>query len=108
MIKQLIAAGLRVDGCRDRHGSTALGVAAQLGKTDAMKLLIEGGANLEAVNPDGTFAVVFADGDQDPRVRAEHMRLDTKTATGLVAGVKVKARIGGRGQRFHPATIKAS
>ena len=51
-IKQLIAAGLRVDGCRDRHGSTALGVAAQLGKTDAMKLLIEGGANLEAVNLD--------------------------------------------------------
>ena len=41
------------------------------------------------------------------RGSCRHMRLDTKTATGLVAGVKVKARIGGRGQRFHPATIKA-
>ena len=51
-MKRLIAAGIKVDGVRDRHGSTALGVAAQLGRVEAMKLLIEAGAHLDAANLD--------------------------------------------------------
>ena len=51
-MRRLIDAGLKVDGVRDRHGSTALGVAAHLGRVEAMKLLIEAGASLDAANLD--------------------------------------------------------
>lgn len=51
-IEQLIATGIKVDGCRDRYGSTALGIAAQLGRVPAMKLLLEAGASIEAANLD--------------------------------------------------------
>ena len=50
-VKRLIAEGVKVDGCRDRHGSTALGVAAQLGRIEAMKVLLEAGANIEGIAP---------------------------------------------------------
>ena len=59
-MRRLIQAGVKVDGCRDRYGSTALGVAAQLGRVDAMKVLIEAGANLEAVNLDGASPLSLA------------------------------------------------
>lgn len=49
---RLIEEGVKVDGCRDRHGSTALGVAASLGRCEAMQVLLEAGADVEAVNLD--------------------------------------------------------
>lgn len=41
------------DRCRDRVGTTALGVAAHKGFTEAMQQLLENGADVEAENLDG-------------------------------------------------------
>ena len=50
----------RVDSARDRQGTTALGIAAYLGRTEAMQLLLENGANIDAENVDGTSPLSMA------------------------------------------------
>lgn len=57
---KLLSSGVRPDACRDRSGTTALGVAAYLGRVDAMKLLLEYGADVEAENLDGAGPLTMA------------------------------------------------
>jgi len=52
--------GLKADGCRDRQGTTLLGVAAFLGRVEAMQLLLEHGANVGAENLDGSTPLSMA------------------------------------------------
>ena len=56
---KLLSSGVKPDACRDRSGTTALGVAAFLGRIEAMKLLLEHGANVEAENLDGARPLHF-------------------------------------------------
>ena len=50
----------RPDRCRDRQGTTALGCAAYLGRVEAMQLLLERGADIEAENIDGATPLSMA------------------------------------------------
>ena len=50
----------RVDACRDRQGTTALGVAAYYGRVEAMVLLLEHGADVGAENLDGSTPLSMA------------------------------------------------
>lgn len=59
-MKKLLATGLKPDACRDRAGTTALGVAAFLGRPEAMKVLLEYGADIEAENLDGASPLSMA------------------------------------------------
>ena len=60
MRKLLATPGIKADGCRDRQGTTLLGVAAFLGRVEAMVLLLEHGANVEAANLDGSTPLTMA------------------------------------------------
>lgn len=51
---------LNLEAVRDRNGTTALGVAAFLGRIAAMKLLLEHGANPAAENLDGASCLSMA------------------------------------------------
>ena len=73
---------------------------------------------IEATNPDGTFAILFDDGDKEPKALREHVKLvgapstpapaaapatpaaapaSSGGATALAAGAKGEAKLGGRG-----------
>ena len=52
--------GVNPDRCRDRSGTSALGVAAYLGRTQAMMLLLEYGADVDAENLDGASPLSMA------------------------------------------------
>ena len=61
---------------------------------------------------DGTFAVLFDDGDKEPKAKPENLRplgalASSGAADGLVAGAKVEAKFGGKG-KFYPGTIEAA
>lgn len=51
---------INLEAVRDRNGTTALGVAAYLGRIEAMKLLLEHGANPAAENLDGASCLSMA------------------------------------------------
>jgi len=59
-IQRLLEEGVNPDRCRDRSGTSALGVAAYLGRTQAMMLLLEYGADLDAENLDGASPLSMA------------------------------------------------
>ena len=61
---------------------------------------------IRAVNADGTFAVRFDDGDEDPNVQPRHVGLVGAPAAGLVTDAAVDAKYGGKGKWF-PGTIHA-
>ena len=67
---------------------------------------------IEAENGDGTYAVLFDDGDKEPKAKPENLRplgalASSGAADGLVAGAKVEAKFGGKG-KFYPGTIEAA
>ena len=58
---------------------------------------------IEAENGDGTYAVLFDDGDKEPKAKPENLRplgapASSGGAAGLVAGAKVEAKFGGKGK----------
>lgn len=59
-IRSLLDEGINPDRCRDRSGNAALGMAAYLGRTDAMLMLLEYGADVDSENLDGTSALSMA------------------------------------------------
>ena len=59
-IQRLLEEGVNPDRCRDRSGTSALGVAAYLGRTQAMMLLLEYGADVDAENLDGASPLSMA------------------------------------------------
>jgi ankyrin repeat protein len=59
-IKQHLAAGTDVNAAEPMSGGTPLMVAALVGHSDAVELLIENGANVDAVNYDGATALLTA------------------------------------------------
>ena len=59
-IQRLLMEGVNPDRCRDRSGTSALGVAAYLGRTQAMMLLLEYGADVDAENLDGASPLSMA------------------------------------------------
>jgi len=59
-IKQHLAAGTDLNAKEPAGGSTPLMVAALLGQTEAAKLLIEKGANINAGNNEGSTALLIA------------------------------------------------
>ena len=59
-IRRLLEDGINTEKVRDRNGSSALGVAAYLGRVEAMKLLLEYGAKPQAENLDGTSCLSMA------------------------------------------------
>ena len=59
-IKQHLAAGSDVNAAEPMSGGTPLMVAALVGHSEAVKLLIENGANVDAVNYDGATALLTA------------------------------------------------
>lgn len=59
-ITRVLENGTKPDAARDRNGSSALGVAAYLGRIEAMKVLMEYGADLESENLDGTAPLAMA------------------------------------------------
>ena len=56
----LAGSQVNLEAVRDRNGTTALGVAAYLGRTEAMKLLLEHGADPAAENLDGASCLSMA------------------------------------------------
>jgi hypothetical protein len=59
-IKQHVAAGTDLNAKEPSGGSTPLMIAALLGQTEAAKLLIEKGANINAGNNEGSTALLIA------------------------------------------------
>ena len=78
---------------------------------------------IEAANPDGTFAILFDDGDKEPSAKPEHVKLvggsPTKPASppalaaapssssgSFPVGAKVECKFGSKG-RWYPGAIDA-